>query len=63
MLEISVFLVGLTIITIILIAISGLQEKDYMPMSYDEEMDWLMNVHGLSKKEADEYASIRTFSK
>ncbi len=32
--------------------------EPYVPMTYDEEMDWLMNQHGLSHEDADEIASL-----
>ncbi len=39
-------------------AIAGMGPVQYDPMSYDEEMRWLTEEHGLSREEADGYASI-----
>ena len=38
--------------------IEGCGRDQYTPMTYDEEMKWLIEVHNLSWKEADEYARI-----
>lgn len=40
------------------IIMDGFGGSQYTPMSYDEEMRWLMEDHGLTWEEADEYASL-----
>ena len=38
--------------------IEGMSPVQYTPMSYDEEVAWLINKHGLSQKEAEEIADL-----
>lgn len=40
------------------LALDGCCSTQYIPMTYEEEMQWLMQDHGLSWEEANEYASI-----
>ncbi len=45
----------------LLFALAGLLDGSamtYTPMTYDEEMRWLMEDHGLTWEEAHEYASL-----
>lgn len=50
---------GIIFIVLWLFLIAGwwdsLGPPSYHPMPPDEELDWLMNVHGLSKEDAEQY--------
>lgn len=51
-------LVSLPLIFVLLVIASIGSTSDYTPMTYDEEVKWLMEEQGLSREEAEEIANL-----
>lgn len=58
-----VLVVAVLFILAMLIGVLGLfcEPPQHTPMSYDEEMRWLMEDHGLTWEEANEIASLSSW--
>lgn len=61
LLKILAFLAVLSPLILLALVLEGISPVQYTPMSYDEEMKWLMEEHGLTWEEANEFASISNF--
>lgn len=63
MLEVLAMLAVLSPLILLAFILDGISPAQHTPMTYDEEMKWLMEENGLTWEEADEYASISNFRK
>jgi hypothetical protein len=63
MLEVLAMLIVLLPLIVLALILEGISPAQHIPMTYDEEMKWLMNEHGLTWEEANEFASISNFRK
>lgn len=53
-----IFFLGVLPLLLLLGAIAGMcQGSQHTPMTYDEEMMWLMKDHGFSEEEAEDIAN------